>query len=102
MKWRGMDFDGICIARFLRLFIIFRKWVSENHREHRGHREKSNSLCPTNGFASQTASSVVNLLYHTIHPEEIKKPQIFGCRRRKSIHPEEIKKPQIFGCRRRK
>ncbi len=41
-------------------------------------RENSNSLCPANGFASQTASSLVNLFCIThIYPEEIKKPPSF-------------------------
>ena len=29
-----------------RLFVIFWNWVLENHRDHRGHRENSNSMCP--------------------------------------------------------
>jgi len=57
-----------------RLFIIFWKWVLENHRGHRGHRENSNSLCPP------CPLWLIFFAIIRVHPEKIKKSRN-GCLR---------------------
>ncbi len=42
-------------------------WVLENHREHRGHRENSNSLCPP------CPLWLIFFAIIRVHPEKIKK-----------------------------